>query len=263
MRARAAANQLTKVLRLALPPEQWFPVKPLEIARQLNILVEEDDLGPGIEGAMLQAKRRCAIVINTRIREEGRRAFTAGHELGHYSLHRDRPELRCSLESLLDVAPHPINIEQEANEFAMTLLMPADDVRERSAGQSSSIELVRELSERYGTSLMATALRLREISADPLCLTFVQAGHVKWSWPTSRFQWRPKRGSQWPLQTLPSAKGELMPTAPLFGAEAKAKVGASLVVSGTPMPSYDASLWMLVTRDARRPWEWDPLGEDA
>jgi hypothetical protein len=53
-----------------------------------------------------------------------------------------------------------------------------------------------------------------------------------------------------------------MPTLTLFGAEAKARVGASLVISGSLMPSYDASLWMLVTRDARRPWEWDALQED-
>lgn len=256
MRARAAANQLTKVLRLALPPERWFPVRPLDIARELGVLVEEDDLGPTFEGALLQANRRCAIVINARIREEGRRSFTAGHELGHYSLHRDRPELRCSLENLLDVAPHPVNIEQEANEFAMTLLMPADDVRERITGQRPSIELVRTLTGRYGTSLVATALRVREISSDAFCIVYVAAGHVKWCWPTSRFQWRPRRGSPWPLQSVVSLSGDAIPTFRVFGAEAQARVGRELIVSAADMPGYDASLWILVTHDARRPWEW-------
>jgi Zn-dependent peptidase ImmA (M78 family) len=255
LRARAAANQLTKALRLALPPEQWFPVRPLDIAREFGVLVEEDDLGPKFEGALLQANRKCAIVINARIREEGRRSFTAGHELGHYSLHRDRPELRCSLDNLLDVAPHPVNIEQEANEFAMTLLMPADDVRERITGQRPSIERVRALTERYGTSLVATALRVREISSDAFCLVYVAGGHVKWCWPTARFQWRPQRGSRWPLQSVP-APGDPMPTFGVFGPEARARVGDELIVSAADMPSYDASLWMLVTNDARRPWEW-------
>jgi hypothetical protein len=256
LRPRAAANQLTKVLRLALPPEQWFPVRPLVIAREFGVLVEEDDLGPTFEGALLQANGKCAIVINARIREDGRRSFTAGHELGHYSLHRDRPELRCSLDDLLDVAPHPVNIEQEANEFAMTLLMPADDVRAQIAARPPSIALVRELSERYGTSLVATALRVRELSTGALCLVYVAAGRVKWCWPTSRFQWRCARGGAWPLQELPSVEGEPFPTLTAFGPEAHARVGAQLIVSAADMPHYDASLWMLVTRDPRRPWEW-------
>ena len=133
MRARAAANQLTHALRAALPKDEWFPVKPLAIAEQLRIQVLHEDLG-SLEGAMLCVGKRSAIVINSRIRDEGRRAFTAGHELGHYSLHKDRQELRCSTENLLDVSAHPENIEQEANEFAMTLLMPADDVREQLNG---------------------------------------------------------------------------------------------------------------------------------
>lgn len=261
MKARAAANQITKVLRLALPPEQWFPVRPLDIAQQFGVLVDEDDLGPTFEGALLEANRRCAIVINSRIREDGRRSFTAGHELGHYSLHRDRPDLYCSLDNLMDVAPHPANIEQEANEFAMTLLMPADDVREQCKSSPLSLELVRRLASRYGTSLVATALRVREISTDALCLVYVNGGRVKWSWPTTRFQWRPKRGAPWPLDATYAYNGEPVPTLTAFGQEAKARVGQHVHVSVADMPTYDASLWMLLTRDARRPWEWDPSSE--
>jgi Zn-dependent peptidase ImmA (M78 family) len=134
MRARAAANQLTKALRAALPRERLFPVDPAMIARELKILVVEEDLGLGMEGAMLASASRSAIVVSSRIHDPGRKRFTMAHELGHYSLHKDREELRCSIEDLLDVAPHPANIEQEANEFAMTLLMPADDVRKQAAG---------------------------------------------------------------------------------------------------------------------------------
>lgn len=258
MKARAAANQLTKALRQVLPPEQWFPVRPLDIAREFGVLVEEDDLDPTFEGALLQGNGRCAIVINARIREEGRRSFTAGHELGHYSLHRGRPDLYCSIDDLLDVAPHPANIEQEANEFAMTLLMPADDVRAQSSGHPPSIALVRMLAARYGTSLMATALRLREVSSGGLCLVYVTGGRVKWSWPTRRFQWRPPRGMLWPLHAICQHDGEPVATLPVFGAEANARVGEQLIVSAADMPSYGASLWMLVTRDSRRPWEWGP-----
>ncbi|HZR03167.1 MAG TPA: ImmA/IrrE family metallo-endopeptidase [Burkholderiales bacterium] len=257
MRPRAAANQLTRVLRAALPPERWFPVDPLAIAAELKIQVYQEDLGAGMEGAMLCAGAKSAIVVSTRIREPGRRNFTAAHELGHYSLHKDREELRCSIENLLDVAPHPTNIEQEANEFAMTLLMPADDVRERSHGKNTSISLVKELAARYGTSLTATALRIREVSDRAIALIFVQSGLIKWCWPTDRFPWRPAKGTPWPGGIDLSDSQKPYASEAHFGTEAMLALGERLLVSGADMPSYGASLWILESIDPRRKWERD------
>ena len=262
MRPRAAANQITKVLRLALPPEQWFPVDPMAIARELGVQVVEEDMGSTFEGAMLRVEKKTAIVINSRIRESGRRSFTAAHELGHYSLHGERPELRCSLDNLLDVAPHPANIEQEANDFAMTLLMPIDDVREQAGNEVPSIELVKRLSLRYGTSLTATALRLRESSSRAFALVYVSSGHIKWWWPTDRFRWRAKRGQEWPSELPFCDIPERHFTHELFGKEAEGRLGGHLRVSGVDMPSYDASLWVVETPDERRPWEWDKTASD-
>ena len=131
-----------------------------------------------MEGAMLTTNGKSAIVVSTRVLDSGRRHFTAAHELGHYSLHKDREELRCSIEDLLDVAPHPANIEQEANEFAMTLLMPADDVREQATGRMS-IATAKRLAARYGTSLTATSLRIREVSDQPMALCFVKNSSIQ------------------------------------------------------------------------------------
>lgn len=256
MRPRAAANQITLAIRKALPPERWFPVDPLQIARELGIQIVDEDLGQGIEGAMLCSNGNSAIVINSRVTDPGRRAFTGGHELGHYSLHRDRKELRCSFEDLVDMAPHPANIEQEANEFAMTLLMPIDDVREQAGQEVPSISMVKRLAARYGTSLTATALRLRESSSAAFALAYVASGHLKWWWPTSRFQWRMKKGLPWPAALSACDVPALCATRDLFGAEAEARVGGRLHVSGVNMPGYDASLWVVETSDSRRPWEW-------
>lgn len=261
MRPRAAANQITKVLRAALPPDNWFPVNPLAIANEFGVQVHEEDLGAGIEGAMLSSGKKSAIVINSRIKELGRRSFTAAHELGHYSLHRDRPELRCSFEDLVDTAPHPTNIEQEANEFAMTLLMPVDDVREQAGAGLPSICMVKRLAARYGTSLTATALRLRETSKKSFAVAYVTAGNLKWWWPTSEFRWRMKRGQPWP-SSLPLSDGpESCNSEEVFGAQARARLGGLLRISGVDMPNYDASLWVVETPDSRRPWEWDKVEE--
>lgn len=258
MRARAAANQLTLALRAALPKEEWFPVKPLAIAQQLQIRVLHEDLG-ALEGAMLCAGKKSAIVINTRIQDEGRRNFTAGHELGHYSLHKDRKELRCSAEDLLDVAAHPANIEQEANEFAMTLLMPADDVRMQVTSAPLSIGRIAQIAARYGTSLTATALRVREIAdrSAAIAIAFEQHGLLKWWWPTQKFVWRPPRGSLWPSSISLSQQPRNVSTESTFGRAARARLGETLTVSGIDMPSYQARLWCVETPDPRRSWEID------
>lgn len=261
MQSRTAANQITKVLRLALPQDKWFPVDPLAIAQEFGIQVHEDDLGTGIEGAMLSSGKRSAIVINSRIRESGRRSFTAAHELGHYSLHRDRSELRCSFEDLVDTAPHPANIEQEANEFAMTLLMPMDDIREQAGTSVPTIAMVKRLAARYGTSLTATALRLRESSPKSFALAYVTSGQVRWWWPTSRFRWRMKRGQAWPSSLMPCDDPKSCDAGELFGVDAKARLGGVLRISGADMPNYDASLWVVETPDERRPWEWDKVDD--
>lgn len=254
MRARAAANQLTRVLRQALPRERWFPVDPFAIAHELRISVFEEDLGAGMEGAMLATGSRSAIVVNSRIGDPGRRHFTAAHELGHYSLHKDREELRCSIENLLDMAPHPDNIEQEANEFAMTLLIPADDVREQARGGRAAIDVVKRLADRYETSLTATALRIREVSDQPMALCFVQRGLVKWFWPAKRFPWRAKKGATWPLSIELADKPQRCDTAACFGMEATVSLGPALLISGANMPSYEASLWVLDAPDVRPAW---------
>ncbi|RCS31576.1 ImmA/IrrE family metallo-endopeptidase [Rhodanobacter denitrificans] len=262
MRPRAAANQLTKVLREAIPPEQWFPVDPFFVARGLGVQVHEDDLGQGIEGAMLTAGKKSAIVINSRIQDQGRRAFTGAHELGHFSLHRNRAELRCTVDNLLDTAPHPANIEQEANEFAMTLLMPIDDFRSHSSNALPSIGLVKSLALRYGTSLTATALRLRESSSKAFALAYVTSGQLKWWWPTNRFRWRVPRGQPWIDALVASEEPLRYNTEEIFGTAAAARLGETLRISGVDMPSYDASLWVVDTPDERRPWEWDKNEED-
>jgi len=262
MRPRAAANQLTRVLRAALPQERWFPVDPLAIAAELKVQVFSEDLGVGMEGAMLCANGKSAIVVSTRIRDSGRRNFTAAHELGHFSLHKDREELRCSIDDLLDVAPHPKNIEQEANEFAMTLLMPADDVRQQSSGTYASIAVVKRLAGRYATSLTATALRVREIldRDRAMAVCYVQAGRIKWSWPTAKFSWRPQKGSSWPQSIAFGDDPMTHSCNECFGSDAQSKLGQSLLISGVDMPSYEAGLWILESRDSRQRWEREADG---
>jgi Zn-dependent peptidase ImmA (M78 family) len=78
----------------------------------------------------------------------GRKAFTLGHEFGHYILHRDLIEgdeqydggVYCDEESILQRDGK--GIEKEADEFAATLLMPFHDFRRQLPANSSDSALL-------------------------------------------------------------------------------------------------------------------------
>ena len=77
-----------------------------------------------------------------------RRRFTIGHELGHWILHQDEQTSLFCRHGTIDPAERPAErppletIEQEANWFAASLLMPAGLVRlhyERTGGDHAAL----------------------------------------------------------------------------------------------------------------------------
>lgn len=176
-----AAIDILKAWLYDKPEDKCFPVDCRAIAEGFGIKVHGDDIDAEFEGGLFIEPNLTAIIYNNNIREDGRKNFTLGHELGHFFLHKDRKELRCSLGDLTDFSvnpTHPANIEQEANRFAVTLLMPPDDFRRSIHGYVPSIALVSQLADRYQTSLTATAYRMVELAAQPLALVMVKDGRV-------------------------------------------------------------------------------------
>lgn len=172
-----------KVWRALNDGEIIYPVKCAQIASALNIHTAESDIDDDFEAALiLDEDGDKFIIYNKRIKEDGRKNFSIAHELGHYSLHLNIKSIQCSLDSLQDMAPHPKNIEQEANLFAITLLMPADDVRKQILDRDLGFSTVKSLAERYETSLTASALRFIELlSAKKMAAVgIVKEGIVKW-----------------------------------------------------------------------------------
>lgn len=97
---------------------------PFDIADALNITVIFENLG-NINGYYNKQLRMKQIHINHSL-EENEKIFTAAHELGHAILHPDTntPFLRsCTYFSIN-------KLENEANKFAIELLVPDDDFEE-------------------------------------------------------------------------------------------------------------------------------------
>lgn len=169
-----------------------LPVDCKTIAKELGIKVQAVEIEDNFQGMLAIEGTFKAILYNSNIREKGRINFTIGHELGHYSLHQRVKKLRCSLDDLDNMGnlpPHSKDIEREANVFASYLLMPGQDIRQQIKGAQVSISLVKELSERYGTSVTATACRLVPLINKPVAVVMISyTKGVKWLWRNDLFR---------------------------------------------------------------------------
>jgi Zn-dependent peptidase ImmA (M78 family) len=189
--AKKHAIGLFKAWSSGLSMDDCLPVDCKSLAEGLGIKVEGFDIEDDFQGMLSIEGDFKAILYNSCIREEGRINFTIAHELGHYSLHRDRKELKCSLDDLENMGnlqPHSKNIEREANVFASYLLMPGQDVRQQIKDNAIDIALMKRLSGRYQTSVTATACRVAYLANQPIAIIVVSYdGRVKWSWRNQLF----------------------------------------------------------------------------
>lgn len=228
--------------------DERFPVNCRAIAEGFGIKVHGDNIDSEFQGALFIEPEITAIIYNENIREAGRKNFTISHELGHFFLHKNRKELRCSMADLTDFGSptHPKNIEQEANRFAVALLMPADDFRKSIRRHPVSVDLLSRLSEdRYQTSLTATAYRMVELSSQPLAIVIAKNGQIiRWRRNDRMAQsgfWIDK-GRPLPNITL-STKSQLVDSE-IWLDEQRAS-SWSLTQSAVHMPYYEQTLIMI------------------
>jgi Zn-dependent peptidase ImmA (M78 family) len=151
--------------------------------------VEEADI-KGCVGALVcspKAPRQWAIMYN-RGQSEGRRAFTIGHELGHFVLHRRLIEsapdyelaIYCDEEAI--VQRGGTGIEAEADTFAADLLMPLHDFRAQLPPKTRpDFGTLSKLAHRYGVSLTAAILRWLEYTDTRAMLVVSNEGFAHWA----------------------------------------------------------------------------------
>lgn len=109
-----------------------------------------------LAGVLVLREGRVVIGLNER-HSPASRHFSFWHEVGHYVLHGEaaRPGIPCALGPLNS----PDACEQEANTFAVNVLMPRQWVA-ASAGETRDVAT---LARRFGVSRWAMARRLREL----------------------------------------------------------------------------------------------------
>lgn len=158
---------------------QVFPADPIT-------MVKGGDLA-GFEGGLYKAppgKTGWGVIYNSAITSPGRINFTLAHEFGHYLVHRHQfPDgLQCSAEDMAKWDSEYGQIEQQANEFAASLLMPRDDFAKQVPPISQpSFDELGACAERYGVSLSAATLRWLQFSERRALFVVSTDGFVLWA----------------------------------------------------------------------------------
>jgi Zn-dependent peptidase ImmA (M78 family) len=178
--AEAEAEQLVMDLGLKLP------IIPKEVCEEIS--------GPGLEieyvervfddpkicGLSLSHGERVTVVVNANITNNGRKNFTAAHEIGHVLLHIQKniqSSFTCS-DGDINSSPKNSQYESEANEFASSLLMPRCLIEKDIHRNELSWALIQKLSTTCGTSLEATARRVITLSKEPCALIIHKNGEM-------------------------------------------------------------------------------------
>ncbi len=122
---------------------------PIKIAKNLGILVLYEELG-SLKGYYNTVYRHKLIHINSNLSEQ-QQLFTVAHELGHALLHPNTNTAFLKTHTHLVVN----KFENEANLFALNLLITDDDIKDANNLSYSSI------ANTYGCSEELVRLRFK------------------------------------------------------------------------------------------------------
>lgn len=142
------------------------------------------------DGKIIFGEKKTIIKVNSEIRFTQRKRFIAAHEVGHFIMHKDMklpPETFKSINIIagLEKTLKSGKQELEANEFASELLMPETVFLNEAKGKPFTPLLIKELAERFKTSLTSVVFKYIQLNLHPVCCVFISNGRVKY-WKKSK-----------------------------------------------------------------------------
>ena len=160
-----------------------------EIASSLGIFVKNVPID-GSDGRILIKGDTAIISIDKEINHVGRRNFILAHEIGHFLLHKEAFKLYSDTYLTLSEWYQKGIQEKEANIFASEILMPEYNFRGKVKGKRLNLPLIAEVSEYFGTSILASFLRYVSIGDFPAMIVFMQDGIIRWKYSSQDFPFR-------------------------------------------------------------------------
>lgn len=150
------------------------------VASEMGAKIVETDSAT-YDGVLVRVAdtNRGRIGISRHIPVEGRKRFTAAHELGHYVLGHGSEVLQCRPHDIETWDPKVRQDERDANTFAAEVLMPAPVIRPILA-QTPDFRQVEQISELCRTSLTSSARRFVELSTYQVAMVWSEKNRIVW-----------------------------------------------------------------------------------
>lgn len=170
-----------------------LPVPLLDISAALGIEEVTDRPVTGFDGMLVATpdRSRGAVILREGM-PKGRRAFTLGHELGHYVNRYHQPPpggFKCSKSGLEATRENGLpwskrppleRMEIEANEFSARLLFPDNEYdRERRKLSGCDLAHIEPMAKIFGVSMEAMARRYVATAPEMIAIIVSKDGKVR------------------------------------------------------------------------------------
>lgn len=157
-----------------------------------NGIVKEVDLNNS-DGRLVMKNGRSIVSVDSKIEYPQRKRYVLAHELGHILMHADKEASFTDDDTTIDGYKKGPQ-EKEANDFAAELLMPEELFKSLCFKRKFSPDLMRELSERFNTSLTSIVYRFVDLGNHPIAAFYSKHGKAQyWKKSEGMHYWIPDR----------------------------------------------------------------------
>jgi IrrE N-terminal-like domain len=168
------------------------------------------------------------------------------------------------IESWKEEQPTP---EREADTFASELLLPTHDVTQHVNNRWPSIEVVADLADHFGSSLMAAGRKFCDVASQSCAVVWSSQQQIRWFHGSPKFTYFINVGKDIDLNSIAyrAYEGKPLPNemeevpAEAWITSSWLREDAVVFEQTVPMPSYEGCLSLIW---ARRPIEDRPTAED-
>lgn len=167
-----------------------LPVKPIEVAENLGILVEPiPPENAGASGILLYSGSSFGIMYATYLNNNGFENFSVAHELGHYSIPEHPEKILINGQHVSHAGFTSLDqTELEADHFAAGFLMPAYLFDPEINKSQSGLKAVEALARACKTSITATAIRYAQRTPDPVAIVISEGQKICYCFMSDEFK---------------------------------------------------------------------------
>lgn len=175
---------IAKSFMFSYLPHVDYPLNLMHVALaietkfDIDVIIEECDIAPREITAQLACSDWVAHILVNRSHPENKKRFGIAHEFGHLLLQHQHGNPYPG-------ANEPYRENDEANNFAATLLMPSCHVYDLTKRYSDSLPyLIKKISDYFGVSIEAAARRLSSTDYIPglFALVDTNLGRLEWEY---------------------------------------------------------------------------------